>query len=287
MSVAYNAQDGMWVQSRETIIRVGQDKSGFARFVESNADSFMKLINRVYETLGLSSDISIVIYGEWAGKGIQKVNDIAIGQLEKGFFIFDVLIAKPQDAEFISYWIDCTGLSCQERRIFNINDYDRYAIEVDFGDLEPAQVKLEEITAAVERECPVARAFGVSGVGEGVVWTGEYGGLVHRFKVKGEKHQIARTREIVSLGVEKLGSYNEFVDYAITAERMNQAIEKVCGNEIDIRKMGGVIKWILDDIQKEESDTLKANGLTLVEVSKHITTRVREMYLAAVNTKSN
>jgi len=289
MGVAYNAQDGMWVQSRETIIRVGQDRSGFARFAEANADALLKLIERVYDAHGLQpADVTVVIYGEWAGKGIHGVNDVAIGTLEKAFYIFGVMIAKPEDPEFTAYWVDCTGLSDKENRIFNINDYDRYAIEIDFANPDFARARLEEITASVERECPVAKAFGVSGVGEGVVWTGEHGGIVYRFKVKGEKHQIAKTREIAPVDVEKLGSYREFVEYAVTPARLNQAIEKVCGgvDGIDIRQMGAVIRWMIDDVQKEETDTLVANSLSLADVSKYITARTREMYLAAVNAKS-
>jgi len=91
----------------------------------------------------------------------------------------------------------------------------------------------------------------------------------------------------VQVDVEKLDSYREFVDYAVTAARLDQAIEKVCGGVIDIRLMGDVIRWMIDDIRKEETDTMEANGLTLVEVSKHITTRTREMYLVVVKSKGN
>ena len=48
-----------------------------------------------------------------------------------------------------------------------------------------------EITEAVENECPVGKHFGVSGVGEGVVWTCVSEGWNDSgtwFKVKGEAH---------------------------------------------------------------------------------------------------
>jgi len=288
MSVAYNTREGMWVQSRETVIRVGQDKSGFARFVDANTASFQELIDRIYTANGLLPEtVTVVIYGEWAAKGIHKVNDVAVGQLEKAFYIFAVQIAKPDDPEFAAYWVDCMGLSDPEKRIFNIYDYDRYAVEIDFANPESAREKLEAITAYVERECPVTKAFGVSGVGEGVVWTGEIGGVVHRFKVKGEKHQVAKTKEIAPVNIEKLDSRREVVDYAVTPARLDQAIEKVCGGVVDIRLMGDVIRWMIADIEKEESDTLQANRLTLTEVTKYITARTLEMYLSYVKSTTS
>jgi len=288
MSVAHNAQDGMWFQSRETVIRVGKDDTGFARFAEANAVSFKKLIDRIHVDNNLSDADTVSIYGEWAGRGIQKGNDIAIGELEKAFYIFAIKVARPQDPKFAAYWVDCAPYSDKEQRIFNINDYGHYSIEIDFSNPGAAQAELGEITMAVELECPVARAFGVTGVGEGVVWVGDYAGVIYRFKTKGDKHKVAKTRELVPVAAEKLETYTDFVDYAVTPARLDQAIRIVCGDadKVSMRDIGAVIKWMSDDIRKEETDTLQANGLTFAEVSKHIIARTKEMFSSVVNSKA-
>jgi hypothetical protein len=40
----------------------------------------------------------------------------------------------------------------------------------------------------------------------------------------------------------------------------------------------GVMRWINEDIIKEESDTLVANNLEPKDVNKYVSTKVREMF---------
>jgi hypothetical protein len=151
------------------------------------------------------------------------------------------------------------------------------------------QNKLGEITEAVEKECPVAKAFGFSGVGEGVVWSVEYKGINYRFKVKGEKHSVSKVKTLAAVDTEKLNSIAEFVGYAVTENRFNQAIEKVFGDrtKMDIKQMGDLIKWMVNDILKEELDTMSANGLEPKDVNKYISAKTREMFLVAYNSTEN
>jgi len=43
--------------------------------------------------------------------------------------------------------------------------------------------------------------------------------------------------------------------------------------------MGDVIRWVINDIIKEEMDTMVSNGVEPKEVNKYISTRVREMFM--------
>jgi hypothetical protein len=153
-------------------------------------------------------------------------------------------------------------------------------MEIDFNYPELVQNKLGELTLAVEEECPVGKAFGFSGVGEGIVWSCNYNGVVHRFKVKGEKHSSSKVKKLAEVDVEKINSIKEFVDYAVTESRFNQGIEKTFPNNepIDVKKMGQLMKWIVDDIIKEEMDTMVQNKLEPKDVGKYISTKVREMF---------
>lgn len=278
-SVCYNEKDGFWVQSRQNIITVIKDNAGFAFFAESNNIHFLSLIQDIKNENNIDTSIyTISIYGEWAGKGIKK--GVGISQLEKAFYVFGVKVSKPQDEEFNSYWVDSSNIRNNDCRIFNVNDYKTYSIDVDFNMPQLSQNKFAEITEQVEKECPISKAFGIdNGMGEGVVWSVEYKGNNHRFKVKGEKHSVSKVKKLASVDVEKLNSIQEFVEYAVTKNRFNQAIENVFGIEdIDIKKMGDLIRWVVTDITKEEMDTMSQNGLEPKDVNKYISNKTREMF---------
>lgn len=283
-AVCYSSKGGLWAQSRENIITIENDNAGFAFFVESNKEAFNKLFREIQEETSVSFEDNIVtIYGEWCGGNIQK--GVGITNLPKSFFIFGLKISPiVEDEEEANLkpavWVDSSYLRSTENKIYNIEDYPTYEIEIDFNMPELVTNKLTELTLAVEEECPVAKAFGFSGVGEGIVWKTELNGTVHRFKVKGEKHSSSKVKTLASVDVEKLESIKEFVDYAVTESRFKQGLENVFPNEepINIKKMGDLIRWVVTDITKEETDTLVANNLEPKDVNSQISGRVREMF---------
>jgi|TARA_R110000851_G_scaffold56073_2_gene131178 hypothetical protein len=281
-SVCFNSENGFWIQSRQDIITPEKDNAGFAFFAESRKSEFLTLLEILAdEDDNIDSECTISIYGEWAGKGIQK--GVGISQLEKAFYVFGVKVSKPQNEEFNSYWIDSSNVRNTECRIFNVEDYETYSIDVDFNMPQLAQNKFGEITEKVENECPISKAFGIdNGLGEGVVWSVNYKDSVHRFKVKGEKHSVSKVRTLAHVDVEKLENVKEFVEYSVTENRFNQAIENVFGKEdLDVKKMGDFIRWFIKDITSEEMDTMLKNGLEPRDVNRHISAKVREMFFKA------
>lgn len=280
-SVCFNKEEGLWVQSRQNILTVEKDNYGFAFFVESNWDKFMALLVSVIDDNNIEEDKTVSIYGEWAGKGIQK--SVGISSIDKSFFIFGVKISNPKDENFNSYWVDSSGLRSEDNRIFNVDDYKTFSVNVDFNLPQLSQNEFAEITEQVEKECPISKAFGIdNGLGEGVVWATKYKDVVHRFKVKGEKHSVSKVKKLASVDVEKLKSIQEFVEYAVTKNRFNQALETTFGKEdLDIKKMGDLIRWVIGDITSEEIDTMSKNNLEPKDVNKYISTKTREMFFEA------
>ena len=135
---------------------------------------------------------------------------------------------------------------------------------------------------AVEEECPVGKAFGNSGTGEGIVWKCDTEKGTIRFKVKGEKHSSSKVKTLAPVDTEKLNSVREFAEYAVTESRLEQGIEKVftsINEEIDIKKLGNFLKWIANDVIKEELDTLKDNGLEPKDVTSAISNIARNWFL--------
>ena len=284
-AVSWNAVSGMWAQSRENIITPEKDNAGFAFFVESHKEAFAELFkqidSRVMETF---THTTITIYGEWCGGNIQK--GVGITNLEKSFFIFGVKITPNPEEETPrpAYWVDYNYLKSPENKIYNIDDFPTYSMDIDFNMPQLVQNKLSELTIAVEEECPVAKAFGFSGIGEGIVWSTNLNGNVHRFKVKGEKHSSSKVKTLAAVDTEKLESIQSFVEYAVTESRFKQALENVFPNDepIENKKLGDVIRWVVNDVIKEEMDTMADNKIEPKDVNKYLSSKVRDMFFKLV-----
>jgi len=283
----------MWAQSRERILSIESDNAGFAFFCKAKEDALIKLANKITKQYGIKDSI-ISIYGEWAGPGIQK--GVGICQIPtKSFFIFDAKITKITDEESEGRWVDitfdeeipfglCTSLSAANHDIYNIYDFGGWTIEIDLNDPKRSVNDLIELTEEVERECPVSHSFGIKeSVGEGIVWRTVIDGTVHRFKVKGEKHSSSKVKTVASVDIEKLNSIQEFVDYAATENRFNQAIEYVFAQnniEPDITKIKLFINWINNDIVKEEISVLANSGLEFKNVVGLISKRSASWFIS-------
>jgi hypothetical protein len=282
--VSFN-EGGYWVQSRENIITPERDNAGFAFFVESKKEVFKKFVEQIngLNLFNLSNN-TVTIYGEYCGGNIQK--GVGICNLPKSLFIFGVKVTPHTNSEEElkekpAYWIPSHYLSSPDDNIYNIEDFPTFSIDIDFNMPQLVQNDLSELTLAVEEECPVAKAFGFPNtIGEGIVWSANVNGVVHRFKVKGEKHSSSKVKTLATVDVEKLNGIKEFVDYAVTESRFNQALENVFpnGEPIDTKKLGDVIRWVVNDVIKEEMDTMVENKVEPKEVNKYISSKVRDMF---------
>lgn len=268
----------MYAQSRENVITIEKDNAGFAFFVESNKESFKKL----FKTLDIRDADYLTIFGEWCGGNIQK--NVAINGLPKMFVIFAVKLSF-DDEQKANYFLtddETKHLKNVDSRIYNILDFEQFKIDIDFQNPQLIQNKLIELTNDVEVECPVGKAFGNIGVGEGIVWKCDTPKGTLRFKVKGEKHSSSKVKHLAPVNTEKVNSIKEFAEYVVTESRLNQAIEKVftsVNQPIDIKKMGDFLKWINNDVMKEEIDTLNDNGLEPKDVNGVISNLARTWFL--------
>ena len=283
-SVVIKSDGTQYCQSRSNIITPDNDNYGFARWHQTRIDFF----NDIYEQVTDYADCNgndIVVYGEWAGKGIQK--GVGISQVDKHFYVFAIAIAN-QDGSL--RWIDFAKMPYIENGddVFDIYNFDiplyTHRIEIDFNNPNLVQNKLIELTEQIENLCPVAKHFDVEGVGEGIVWshvTDDGEQLI--FKVKGEKHSSTKVKKLASVDVEKLNSVMEFVEYAVTESRLKQALFEVCNDVADRTQLGKFIKWVSSDISKEEQDTLKENELTMKDVGSQLSKKAKEWFFEQEN----
>lgn len=270
-------------RSRENVLSVEKDNYGFAKFVENEHDSIGYLISLIRDNLDDYIN-DIVLYGEWCGSGVQK--SVAISKLPKMFVIFGAKVSFGEESE----WLDIRDSNqiseldwCNERGIYFIHQFETFKIDIDFNNPELSQNTLIEYTESVEACCPVGKHFGVEGTGEGVVWMpvdDEYYGSNFFFKVKGEKHSVTKVKKLAAVDVEKLNSINEFADSVVTENRVQQAIDTLQHESgvITEKHTGDVIRWVFNDVMKEESDTMEASGLEKKDIGKAISSRARKIF---------
>jgi len=270
------------LQSRSRIISWADDNAGFAAFMDPLVPELLTTIS--FDSTDDTGEDILAIYGEWCGGNIQK--GVAICELPKMFVIFG---AKRNDK-----WLtpeERRDIRLVDKRIFNNADsatYQTFEMDIDFQNPMTAQNALVDITMAVENECPVARAFGVSGIGEGVVWTPidpEWMDSQFWFKVKGEKHSTSKVKKLASTDVEKMANIKEFVDTVVTDNRCNQALTTIMEGKVGgftPNMIGDFLRWVFNDVVKEETDVIVASGLEKKDVGAAVSKKAKEWLFANV-----
>lgn len=280
-------------QSRERELSILSDHEGFAKFVNDSAvkKELFDLASSIYkDKLEKSNDDYVQIYGEWCGPGIQK--KVGINKIpEKIFVIFGVRIGNNNEVKnfvnFQDYFIS------NHPRIKSIYQYKTYEVVVDFNRPEIARNKLVELTTIVANNCPVARKLlpdfpeDSELLGEGIVWSsvGDFGdytrdGLL-MFKTKDPRHSASKVKTIAPIDVEMVENVRELVDYVVTDNRLNQAIEylKEMNLELTPKSTGEFIKWVMKDIHKEESETIAKSDINVKMFNAEATRKAREFFL--------
>jgi hypothetical protein len=271
--------DELQVQSRERVITPFDDNANFAKYVNTNKDFFLGLLDQ----LAAEYDMNVVaLFGEWAGEGINK--GVAINGIPKTLFVFTIRLMDEfpgvaddgTEAEVKQFWltpeqinaavIGYQSQSYGQELIYSIYDEDKFSVEkivIDFADPIHSQNALVELTMDVEKECPVGKYFGHSGIGEGRVWWNPQ--LNMKFKVKGEKHsttKVKTVKEIAAVDIALHNSMREFVTAAVSQARLEQGIVKLgeMGLPVDTTSTGKYLEWIARDILKEEMDVICASN---------------------------
>ena len=268
----------------------GSDNYEFAQWVKKHKKELQRYIAIPGET--------VVVYGEWAGEGIQK--GVAISELPKRFYMFDAFIGEGDNRSQLTLDNFDPDIMENLRKIgvYNINDFGIFTVSIDFSDPKDVAEKtnyINDLVQTVEEECPVGKAFGVSGVGEGIVFK-PYNIITNSsefidstketdlyFKAKGQKHSVSKVKKAATVDVEAVKNVTEFLDYAVTPQRVEQAISELSIDiddpTIDPRKRTGeVIKWVLGDVAKEESDVMEENNIDKKYLGKYGADAVRKIY---------
>jgi hypothetical protein len=267
----------LWCQSRNKIITPSDDLFGFANYIASIKSALIEELNKV--ELPENKDV-LVIWGEWAGEGINK--NVAITKVPKQFYIFESAVGDSNTSlPYLELFI-FDLLPFNKFKFYDVKNFFYAEITTDFSDevsIRMLQEILNNWTNAIETTCPVAKAFGITGIGEGVVLREKSTPPLSAFRLKskGEKHSVNAPKVTNSLAPDVLAGYNEFATYAVTKARIEQALT-VLQVDLDIRNTGKVLSWVLSDVEKEEQDTLESNGFTFQQVKPILTASIKTLF---------
>lgn len=272
--------DGVFAQSRTTMLTPESDYKGFAAWVREHRDFFAALRP------------GLVVFGEWCGPGVEK--GMAISQVAtKLFVVFAVRDGERvvHDPDEVRALVPAAGAPAE----LHVLPWDGEPVTIDYSSresLERIAATLNDRVAAVEHEDPWVRStFGISGLGEGLVFyplevdraaprSDPEGLAALMFKAKGDKHRTAGAKTAVQVDTTVVGSVAEFVALMVTEPRLQQGLAVVCGGTVDMKHTGKFIAWVAGDVHKESAAELEASGLTWPQVEKAVQSAARAWLLA-------
>lgn len=284
--VRVNLDSSIQPQSRDIFLTPENTNMGFKGFCEGVGDgTWNSLAQIILANNGIQTQTeSVTIFGEWCGQGIQK--GAALTQCPKHFVIFG---AAHGDTMLPVSFVDST---MNEKGVYFINQVPHFMYTVDPNDFQAASDYFNEVTAAVELECPWAKSmFNVSGVGEGLVWSPtnpiHFSDDRYHFKTKGNKHKVRSNprANVAPVDVEKVNSIKECVDIILTENRMFQMVNdhKL---EFTHSNIGPFLAALSKDILKEESAVIEQNGLVWKDVGKLVQSIARTWFMTEITLRT-
>jgi len=252
------------IQSRNKILSLapgdGED-NGAGEFL--TGIPFDRLAQSVFGTTKAKFK-TLIIAGEFSGKDVHK--GVGISKLERFFMVFNVCIDD--------LWRDMGRLSevaLPEYRVFNIMNYKTFKVTINLDvDTTAAERQMMEYTQEVATACPVAKALGGSGPGEGIVWTMLVPIRHHRARILGFKTKsqdflatayAPRARATTAPKTQEPKSIaDEFVNYAVGQRRLEQGIEYMVemGIPLKAENIKSFTRWVTNDTLREEAEQMKA-----------------------------
>jgi hypothetical protein len=258
--------DGFVAQSRNLLLTPEADHKGFAKWAHGHAAYWQSLAP------------GLVVFGEWCGPGVEK--GMAISQASAKLF---AVFAIKQGDRVIHAPGELESLLPDRPADVHVLPWEGEPITIDFGSREALQAvarTLNDRVAEVEREDPwVKRTFGISGLGEGLVFYPMAGDpAVLMFKAKGDKHRTAG-KHAVQVDASVAASVEDFVALVVTDARLEQGLATVCNGLRDSKQTGAFLAWVTADVRKEAVAELEASRLSWAQVEKAVQTRARKWFL--------
>ncbi|TGO26556.1 hypothetical protein BPAE_0057g00320 [Botrytis paeoniae] len=170
--IRITADDTIYVQTRNSdVLTPALDSLKFLDFIQPARAEILALkkqfharFQKLNPKAKINDEHPLIIAGEWVGPKIQK--DVAVSALPERYF---VIISVSINNE----WQPDEPYSDIENESINIVNISRggfYYETIELKNPDPAFAKMQALADEVEKECSFAKALGLIGLGEGIVW---------------------------------------------------------------------------------------------------------------------
>lgn len=261
--------DEFFFQKRTSDVTPLADNAGFASWAITVPWGSAKTDKKDY-----------IVYGEWAGAGVQKQD--AVSDTPKHFYVFAVMLGDQMITE-PSLIVDFVP---DHKQISVLPWFDE-PTSIKLTDNAGAKVFADRLSADVDKigeEDPYIKdKYNVSGGGEGLVvspW--DESGVVpawfyntFTFKVKSQAHIGGKSKGLkASIYVEVPASVMDFVDTFVTEPRMEQMVNTFLDGSYNNKGIATFLSELNKDILKESVNELAAmGGVDWKIISKEISKR--------------
>jgi hypothetical protein len=248
------------IQSKYNLLQSNDGNYNFYDFVVKNTCHFDILCNNIKEIYNITKEVTIMISGEWCGNGIKDY--VAICQLNPMFIIFDIIINN-------TYYCDMKKLHFihnNEHNIYNIHQFTTYTVYIaNIHQITKDEKKIIQLYVNdVNKRCPVAAFFNISGPGEGIVFRSNH--MI--FKLKGKYFRKCYQSQ-------NKYSTSEYTTNQLSMERLHNGIDYMNSMclPITISNFHIYINYIVYDITQEEK-----NASDNILIKKTIYDNVMQFY---------
>lgn len=109
------------------------DNYDFVKYIEDNKSEFLKIFDEIKNKINTENYDSIIIYGEWAGKGIQ--NKVAVSELDRFFAPFSVRGINKDTIDILDVKLEVN----KSIRFYPIETFGIYNVVLDLDNTHLAQ----------------------------------------------------------------------------------------------------------------------------------------------------
>jgi hypothetical protein len=295
MGICVDLDGSVAAQSKNNILDIQTDKTGFSKWLAPQSDLWADL----------PFDEVVTFYGEWAGPGIGK-GDAVQRTDKKRFYIFALGIGEAPhhlDEDILTPRVIITDPDTIERQLprnldrdeVRVLPYESQPFIFDFSDESAVEATLTELNLLVSRfaeRCPyIYREFGIDHPGEGCVLALHADALSDliceafartSFKAKTDKHRVRKQGKPATRREPLPETASQFIETFCTPQRVDQAIDDVCGGHADIVKTRDIINWMIIDIQKEAANEIDALDTPFARLTGEITKATRAHFMARI-----
>lgn len=260
-------------------VSVGNDNAGFAAWCTAHLSKY----------LVPSHGKDFIVYGEWAGKGIQK--GVAHSECPKTFYVFSILdgdrlVVDPSEisvmlSSVMLFFVD--GLGPADVHILPWHTDD---VVVDFSDVQAVRRASEVLDSLTEEAASRSRSaeelFNVVGPGEGLVFYTLDG--TRMFKSKSESFDTVKKSSPNTVDYEKIHGLTEFAASLVTDARLDQGFSECFPTgEATMKDTPVLIRWIANDVLKECEREIAESGYDWKQLNSYVAKRAATYFKERVN----